>query len=47
MDTEGADHLRGGELPMLTGLVNALRGHGLQARGAIADTWGSPVARLR
>ena len=47
MDTEGADHLRGGELPMLTGLVNALRGRGLNARGAIADTWGSAHAIAR
>jgi protein ImuB len=47
MDTEGADHLRGGELPMLTGLVNALRGRGLRARGAIADTWGSAHAIAR
>ncbi|MBY5502355.1 DNA polymerase Y family protein [Rhizobium leguminosarum] len=47
MDTEGADHLRGGELLMLTGLVNALRGRGLQARGAIADTWGAAHAIAR
>jgi protein ImuB len=47
METEGADHLRGGELPMLTGLVNALRGRGLHARAAIADTWGSAHAIAR
>lgn len=47
MDTEGADHLRGGELLMLTGLVNALRGRGLQARGAIAETWGCAHAIAR
>ncbi|WP_183628180.1 Y-family DNA polymerase [Rhizobium leguminosarum] len=47
MDTEGADHLRGGELSMLTGLVNVLRGRGLQARGAIADTWGGAHAIAR
>lgn len=47
MDTEGADHLRGGELPMLTGLVNALRGRGLQVRGAIADSWGCAHAIAR
>ncbi len=47
MDTEGADHLRGGELLMLTGLVNALTGRGLQARGAIADTWGAAHAIAR
>ena len=47
MDTEGADHLQGGEVPMLTGIVNALRGRGLQARGAIADTWGAAHAFAR
>lgn len=47
MDTEGADHLRGGEMLMLTGLVNALRGRGLQARAAITDTWGSAHAIAR
>jgi protein ImuB len=47
MDTEGADHLRGGELPMLSGLVNSFRGHGLQARGAIADSWGAAHALAR
>lgn len=47
MDTEGADHLRGGELPMITGLVNALRGRGLQVRGAIADSWGCAHAMAR
>ena len=47
MDTEGADHLRGGELPMLTGLVNALGSRGLRAHGAIADTWGAAHAIAR
>lgn len=47
MDTEGADHLRGGEGPMLTGLVNAFRAHGLQARAAVADTWGAAHAVAR
>lgn len=48
MDTEGADHLRGGEEMMITGLVNMLRGRGLTARGAVADTWGAAhaIARL-
>lgn len=48
MDTEGADHLRGGEEMMITGLVNMLRGRGLTARAAVADTWGAAhgIARL-
>ena len=47
MDTEGADHLHGGERFMLTGLVNSLRGKGLTARAAIADTWGASHALAR
>lgn len=48
MDTEGADHLRGGEALMISGLVNMLRGRGLTARAAVADTWGAAhaIARL-
>ncbi|MXN44121.1 DNA polymerase Y family protein [Shinella kummerowiae] len=48
MDTEGADHLRGGEEMMITGLVNMLRGRGLTGRAAVADTWGAAhaIARL-
>ncbi|MEP9398114.1 DNA polymerase Y family protein [Mesorhizobium sp. KR2-14] len=49
MDTEGADHLQGGEELLLSGLVNRMRSHGLTARAAIADTWGAAhaFARLR
>lgn len=47
MDTEGADHLRGGEEMMVTGLVNLLRGRGLTARAAVADTWGAAHAIAR
>ncbi|WP_434713607.1 DNA polymerase Y family protein (plasmid) [Rhizobium sp. YTUHZ045] len=47
MDTEGADHLQGGEDLMLSGLVNRLRGRGLAARAAIADTWGAAHALAR
>jgi protein ImuB len=47
MDTEGADHLRGGELPMLTGIANLFRGRGLMTRVAIADTWGAAHACAR
>lgn len=41
MDTEGADHLQGGEALMLSGLVNRFRGRGLAAKAAIADSWGA------
>lgn len=47
MDTEGADHLQGGEALMLSGLVNRFRGRGLAARAAIADTWGAAHALAR
>ncbi|WP_276122169.1 Y-family DNA polymerase [Pararhizobium qamdonense] len=47
MDTEGADHLRGGELPTLTGIANLFRGRGLMTRVAIADTWGAAHACAR
>lgn len=47
MDTEGADHLRGGETMMVSSLVNSLRGRGLTARAAIADTWGAAHALTR
>ncbi|YCI06751.1 DNA polymerase Y family protein (plasmid) [Ensifer sp. D2-11] len=47
MDTEGADHLQGGEDLMLSGLVNRLRGRGLAAHAAIADTWGAAHALAR
>ncbi|EJC83338.1 nucleotidyltransferase/DNA polymerase involved in DNA repair [Rhizobium leguminosarum bv. trifolii WSM2297] len=47
MDTEGADHLQGGEDLMLSGLVNRFRARGLTARAAIADTWGAAHALAR
>jgi protein ImuB len=47
MDTEGADHLQGGEGPMLTGIANRFRSKGLTARVAIADTWGAASACAR
>jgi protein ImuB len=47
MDTEGADHLQGGEALMLSGIVNRFRGRGLTARVAIADTWGAAHALAR
>ncbi|ASW08563.1 Y-family DNA polymerase [Rhizobium sp. 11515TR] len=47
MDTEGADHLQGGELPMLTGIANRFRARGLTTRVAVADTWGAAHACAR
>jgi protein ImuB len=47
MDTEGADHLQGGEEPMLSGIANRFRLKGLKARVAIADTWGAAHACAR
>ena len=47
LDTEGADHLQGGEELMLSGMVNRLRGVGVMARAAIADTWGAAHAIAR
>ncbi len=47
LDTEGADHLQGGELPMITGIVNMFRARKLTARVAIADTWGAAHACVR
>lgn len=47
MDTEGADHLQGGEEPMLARIANQFRAKGLTARVAIADTWGAAHACAR
>ncbi|WP_132528710.1 DNA polymerase Y family protein [Rhizobium sp. BK376] len=47
MDTEGADHLQGGEEMMLTGIANRFRARGLTARVSIADTWGAAHACAR
>lgn len=47
MDTEGADHLQGGEGPMLSRLVNSFRAKGLPARAVVADTWGAAHALAR
>ncbi len=38
MDTEGADHLQGGELPMVTMIANQFLAKKLTARVAVADT---------
>ncbi|ASR10795.1 nucleotidyltransferase (plasmid) [Rhizobium leguminosarum bv. viciae] len=47
MDTEGADHLQGGEERMLTSIANRFRAKGLATRAAIADTWGAANACAR
>ncbi|MFB2604094.1 DNA polymerase Y family protein, partial [Rhizobium phaseoli] len=47
MDTEGADHLQGGEELMLSGLVNRFRARGLMARAVVADTWGAAYGLAR
>jgi protein ImuB len=47
MDTEGADHLQGGELPMVTMIANQFLVKKLTARVAVADTWGAAHACAR
>ncbi len=47
LDTEGADHLQGGEELMLSGLVNRFRARGLPVRAVIADTWGAAFGLAR
>lgn len=47
MDTDGADHLHGGEKMMITDLINSLWNKGLTARAAISDTWGASHALAR
>lgn len=47
MDTEGADHLQGGEERMVTNIANRFRAKGLTTRVAIADTWGAAHACAR
>src|SRR5690606_26060663 len=47
MDTEGADHLQGGELPMVTKIANQFQARKLTARVAVADSWGAAHACAR
>lgn len=47
MDTEGADHLQGGELPMVTMIANQFLARKLTARVAVADSWGAAHACAR
>lgn len=47
MDTEGADHLHGGESLMLKELMKKLANAGYAARASIADTWGAAHGMAR
>lgn len=47
IDTTGADHLHGGEAAMLTMLVERFSASGVEARAAVADTWGAAHAAAR
>ncbi|SEH99941.1 protein ImuB [Paracoccus alkenifer] len=47
IDSTGADHLHGGEAPMLDALVGRLALAGVTARAAIADSWGAAHALAR
>jgi len=47
IDSTGADHLQGGEASMLKSLVERLNIDGIQARAAVADTWGAAHALAR
>lgn len=47
MDTEGADHLQGGELSMVTKIANQFFAKKLTARVTVADTWGAAHACAR
>lgn len=47
IDTTGADHLHGGEAVMLTAIVQRLDTSGVEARAAIADSWGGAHAAAR
>jgi protein ImuB len=47
MDTEGADHLQGGELPMVRMIANRFLSRKLTLRVGVADTWGAAHACAR
>jgi len=47
IDSTGADHLHGGEEPMLEVLLGRLTLSGITARLAVADTWGAAHALAR
>ena len=47
IDTTGADHLHGGEVDMLDAIVGRLAMSGVEAKAAIADSWGAAHALAR
>lgn len=47
IDSSGADHLHGGEAMMLTKIVERFAASGVEARAAVADTWGAAHAAAR
>jgi len=47
IDTTGVDHLHGGEDVMLARIVERFAASGVEARAAIADTWGAARAGAR
>lgn len=47
IDSTGSDHLHGGEMAMLEGLIGQLAMSGISARAAVADTWGAAHALAR
>lgn len=47
IDTTGADHLHGGEADMLDAIVGRLAMSGVEAKAAIADSWGAAHALAR
>ncbi|MBB3997480.1 Y-family DNA polymerase [Aureimonas pseudogalii] len=47
VDTTGTDHLHGGEEALLRSLVDRFTASGIEARAAIADTWGAANAAAR
>ncbi|MBD0417465.1 Y-family DNA polymerase [Oryzicola mucosus] len=47
IDTTGTDHLHGGEEVMLTSIVQRFAASGVEARAAVADSWGAAHAAAR
>lgn len=47
IDSTGADHLHGGEAAMLAGLIERFAASSVEARAAVADTWGAAHAAAR
>lgn len=47
IDTTGADHLHGGEGAMLASIVKRFADSGVEARAAVADSWGAAHAAAR